>query len=163
MFHKILVALDQSETGQRVLEKAIDLAKTNRAHLMLLHVVAPSNEAYPLPIYPGIDGIYTVQHDAVIRAAQEKFSAVEQLGLDLLRSQAASATAEGIPTEFTQSIGEPGSAICAIANSWGSDLIVMGRRGRSGLTELVLGSVSNYVMHHACCSVLVVQDALVTA
>ncbi|NEO65320.1 MAG: universal stress protein, partial [Moorea sp. SIO4G2] len=36
-------------------------------------------------------------------------------------------------------------------------LIVLGRRGLGGLKEMVLGSVSNYVVHHAPCSVLVVQ------
>ncbi len=39
----------------------------------------------------------------------------------------------------------------------GADLIVLGRRGRTGLAEALLGSVSNYVLHHAPCSVLVVQ------
>jgi nucleotide-binding universal stress UspA family protein len=163
MFQKILVALDQSETSQQVLEKAIDIAKTNQARLMLLHVLAPINEVYPLPIYPGVDGIYTAQHDAVVRAAQDKFSLVEQVGLDHLRSQVSAASVQGIPAEFTQALGAPNTVICDLAKSWGADLIVMGRRGRSGLAELVLGSVSNYVMHHACCSVLVVQAALVTA
>ncbi|MEO0350033.1 MAG: universal stress protein, partial [Cyanobacteria bacterium P01_A01_bin.15] len=43
---------------------------------------------------------------------------------------------------------------------WNADLIMMGRRGRSGFSELLLGSVSNYVMHHAPCSVLTVQGVL---
>ncbi|CCQ49032.1 hypothetical protein CWATWH8502_2292 [Crocosphaera watsonii WH 8502] len=37
------------------------------------------------------------------------------------------------------------------------DVIVMGHRGISGLQEFFLGSVSNYVLHHAPCSVLIVQ------
>ena len=36
-------------------------------------------------------------------------------------------------------------------------LIMVGNRGRSGRTEFLLGSVSNYVMHHATSSVLIVQ------
>ncbi len=44
-----------------------------------------------------------------------------------------------------------------MARNCGADVIVMGRRGHSGLSELILGSVSNYVLHHAPCSVLIVQ------
>ncbi len=163
MFQKILVAIDQSLLSDQVFEKAVDLAKTNQASLMLLHVLNPSSEIYPFPIYPGIDGIYPMPHDAIIRTAREEFSLVEDISLDFLQSRTRSATAEGIPTEFTQTIGDAGSTICDRAKSWNADLIVMGRRGRSGITEFVLGSVSNYVLHHAPCSVLVVQDVLVPA
>ncbi len=43
----------------------------------------------------------------------------------------------------------------------GADLIVVGRRGRSGLSELILGSASNYVLHHAPCSVLTLQGKII--
>ena len=64
----------------------------------------------------------------------------------------------GIVTECNQYIGEAGRTICDTALSWGADVIIMGRRGRRGLSEFFLGSVSNYVLHHASCSVLVVQS-----
>jgi hypothetical protein len=51
----------------------------------------------------------------------------------------------------------PGPTICKLAHDWPADLIVLGNRGRSGMAELLLGSVSNYVLHHAACSVLVVK------
>jgi nucleotide-binding universal stress UspA family protein len=54
-------------------------------------------------------------------------------------------------------LGEAGSLICKAAQNWGTDLIVIGRRGHRWLSEILLGSVSNYVVHHALCSVLVVQ------
>jgi nucleotide-binding universal stress UspA family protein len=44
-----------------------------------------------------------------------------------------------------------------VARTWNADLIVIGRRGLRGLAEMFLGSVSNHVIHHAHCSVLVVQ------
>jgi nucleotide-binding universal stress UspA family protein len=67
------------------------------------------------------------------------------------------ATDEGVATEWTCKIGEAGSAIRDLVNSWDADLVVIGRRGRRGLTEVLLGSVSNHVVHHVRCSVLVVQ------
>ncbi|MGF1516635.1 MAG: universal stress protein, partial [Nodosilinea sp.] len=51
----------------------------------------------------------------------------------------------------------PGRVICTLAKTWAADLIVVGSHRRKGLSELFLGSVSNYVMHHAPCSVLVVD------
>jgi len=47
--------------------------------------------------------------------------------------------------------------ICELAIDWNADLIMMGRRGRSGIAEFFLGSVSNYVLHHAPCSVQIVH------
>ena len=44
-----------------------------------------------------------------------------------------------------------------LAKDWNADLIIMGRRGLTGLSEMFLGSVSNYVVHHASCSVLLIQ------
>jgi len=39
-------------------------------------------------------------------------------------------------------------------------VIMIGRHGRTGLAEFFLGSVSNYVMHHAPCSVLTIQGPI---
>jgi nucleotide-binding universal stress UspA family protein len=163
MFQKILVAMDQSSLSQSVFEKAIDLAKTNQASLMLLHVLSPNGESFPMPLYPGIDGIYPLAHDAIIRTSLEEYSLVEDIGLEFLQSHERTATAAGITTEVMQNMGDAGPTICTIATTWNADLIVMGRRGRTGLAELVLGSVSNHVLHHAPCSVLVIQEALVPA
>jgi len=90
---------------------------------------------------------------------QKRWESYEREGIDELRQFAAEATAQGIKTEFTQTAGDPGRVICDMANSWQADMIIVGNRGRSGLSEFFLGSVSNYVMHHAPCSVLVVHKA----
>jgi nucleotide-binding universal stress UspA family protein len=81
----------------------------------------------------------------------------EQAGLERLRSLEAEAIAAGVSTEFTQNLGDPGRLICELAKSWNADLIIIGRRGLSGLGEFWLGSVSNYVLHHAPCHVLTIQ------
>jgi nucleotide-binding universal stress UspA family protein len=67
------------------------------------------------------------------------------------------AIAEEITATADYRIGEPGQEICLVAKDWGADLIVIGRHARGGLSELLLGSVSNHVIHHADCSVLVVK------
>lgn len=54
-------------------------------------------------------------------------------------------------------IGHPATEVCAYAKEQGHDLIVMGTRGRSEVRELVLGSVSQAVLHHAPCPVLLTR------
>ncbi len=159
MFHKILVALDTSAISKSVFEEALSLAKALQANLILLHVLSQAEEGSPnisllssREYYLGLgisNEVWEMQ-----RQQWEKF--VKQ-GLEMLQSFADKATAAGVSTEFTQKPGSPGRTICELACN-GVDLIVIGRRGRSGLAELFLGSVSNYVLHHASCSVLVVQS-----
>ena len=56
--------------------------------------------------------------------------------------------------------GNPGRSICELASTWEADLILVGSRGLKGLKEMFLGSVSNYVTHHAPCSVLIVRTEI---
>ena len=54
-------------------------------------------------------------------------------------------------------VGAPGQVIVDAAERWPADLIIMGSRGLGAWNRLVLGSVSNAVVHHAKCSVEVVR------
>ncbi|MGQ4646440.1 universal stress protein [Lyngbya aestuarii] len=155
MFQKILVAFDNSSNGQAVFEQALSLAKLTGASLMLLHVLSEGQEGAPqlaslsgMSYYPGL------REDAVINY-RKQWEAFENKCLEQLRSLTAQASTAGVSTEFTQSVGEPGHRICELASNWQADLIFVGRRGHSGLQELFLGSVSNYVLHHAPCSVFI--------
>ena len=56
-------------------------------------------------------------------------------------------------------IGSPQRVIVETARKWGADLIVVGSHGYGFWSRLMLGSVSNSVVHHAPCSVLVVRNA----
>jgi nucleotide-binding universal stress UspA family protein len=156
MFSKILVALDQGDTCPTLFQHAVTLAQATGAELMVFSVLEPESDGrfvtpayygygYPLPL--GVDKNIWLE---LYREAEAK-------GLEILQGFADQATAAGVPTEFTQNIGSPGRAICTLAKTWAADLIVVGSHGRKGLSELFLGSVSNYVMHHAPCSVLVVD------
>jgi nucleotide-binding universal stress UspA family protein len=73
----------------------------------------------------------------------------EQRHLDFLREMTQNSIASGISTDHCLVYGDPEKQICQIANEWQADTIVIGRRGYLGLKELWLGSVSNYVLHHA--------------
>lgn len=162
MFHKILVAIDNSGTSNYVFDAAVDLAKATNACLMLLHVLSPYEQGYPVMPIPSSLVYYPGMQDEAVKAYLEEWEAHKEQGLERLRSLTAKATALGVSTEFTQTPSTPGYAICDLACSWGADLIIMGRRGHLGLKEAILGSVSNYVTHHACCSVLTVHPKVNT-
>ena len=77
--------------------------------------------------------------------------------LKTLRDYTGRAEAAGLTADLIRSANAPGPGICSMAKTWKADMIVMGSHQRTGMRELLLGSVSNYVMHHAPCSVMVVS------
>jgi len=160
MFKKILVALDRSEIGQHVFEEALGLAKLTQASLMLLHVLSPEEEGSPyVPMLSNLD-YYPGLTSQSFELYQNQWDTFKNQGIQMLQSFCAQANTAGVTTKFTQNIGNPGRIVCDLARNYDADLIVMGRRGRSGVMELFLGSVSNYVLHHAPCSVHVIHLSL---
>lgn len=156
MFHKVLVAIDSSKSGHRVFNEALALAKATGSSLMLLHVLSSEEEGSPNISMVGLQ-YSPMATDEIVRVHQKQWAEYENRGLEMLRSYVEQAAAAGVAAEFTQNFGSPGRTICEFACTWEADLIVLGRRGHSRFNELLLGSVSNYVLHHAPCSVLTVQ------
>jgi len=136
-FRKILVAVDESSQALMVFEQALELAKKESASLMVFHCI----ELVARHTYLTELEVKTEQAQRLLQTYQQK------------------AKDQGILAEFSYRTGEPGASICDLAQSWGADLVVVGRRGFKGLAEVLLGSVSNHVVHHAPCSVLVIQEA----
>jgi len=170
MFQSILVALDSTPTAQAVFAKAVALAQAMNARLMTLHVFSVEDEGSPgstlgmveSKAQPGTSQetplFLSVYDEINWEAHRRQWQQFEQKSLEKFRPYSDQAIAMGIKAEFTQIPGNPGQTIEKIAQTWDADLIVMGSRGHTGLRELVLGSVSNYVMHHAPCSVLIVHS-----
>lgn len=161
MFPKILVALDRSPLATTVFQAGLELTKPAATELMLVHVLSSDEEGSPLPIPPNADTIYWAPGSEMnLEIWQQQWETYAAENLQTLQAFAATARSTGINVEFQQLPDSPGRGICQVARSWDADLIVIGSRGRSGWHELLLGSVSNYVLHHARCSVLIVKDQL---
>lgn len=159
MLKRILVALDRSEIGQQVFEQALALAQAMQANLLLVHILSPEEDGSPsIPMvsnydyYPGLSG-------QSFEIYQKQWDTFKDEGLKMLQSFSAKANTAAVPTQFQQILGSPGRTICKLATTWNADLIVMGHRGLAGFKEFFLGSVSNYVLHHAPCSVHIVHCA----
>jgi nucleotide-binding universal stress UspA family protein len=133
----ILHPTDFSDAAQQALQLARSLARDHGAKLVLISV--------PPPVTP-------------ITEAYVPMSEMEGQ-LEETRRQLAdlAATITDVPVEHQALYGSPGPAIVAVAEKCQADMIVMGTHGRTGLTRLVLGSVAEYVMHHAGCPVLTMK------
>lgn len=161
MFNKILVAIDDGKNNQHILDEAIRLALASDAQLILTNVVPPFTEIYPEPGYIAAHGYHpTIHGETAVTYYMQRLGALEQQSIELLQSFAKRARTCGVEVEYVQATGSPGYMICKVARNREIDLITIGRHGRTGLAEFFLGSVSNYVLHHAPCSVLTIQGQI---
>ena len=155
MIAKILATIDNSHRSQSVFDTAVSLAQATGASLMLLHILSEEDPGYPiLPTY----AYYSVLKGNDDGIFHQKFDEYEQRQAEFLRHLTQKAIALGINAESAQLSGIPGWEICELANTWSADLIIVGSRGLKGVKEMFVGSVSNYVTHHAPCSVLIVRS-----
>ena len=142
LFQKILVPVDFSEHSKAALESATQLAKTFRAELCLLHCYAVD----PGGISPYGVSLPPNYFDEVRDAANQKLDGwLEKI------------TAEGVKARPLLSSTCPSEEISLMAEELGSDLIVMGTRGLSGVKHLMLGSVAERTLRTAPCPVLTVK------
>ena len=157
MVAKILVALDNSPISNKIFQDALMLARSQSAELMLVHILSTqSTDSPPDPRMLSLGMDVQLSLDWV-QSYQQQWESFEQESLEMLKSLAAEATAAGITAEVTQTYGNPGRTLCELAKTWNADLVVLGRRGKSQIAELLLGSTSNYAIHHLPCSVYVVH------
>jgi nucleotide-binding universal stress UspA family protein len=156
MFKRILIAFNDTPEAQQAFENALALAKQVGAELFVFGVAEiPLPAIAPIPPYSY--PMWTPLSTEVSELRREG-SNTEQL-----RQKSMQANAEGVRTSWEGRDGPVGQLICAYAQEIGADLVVLGRRGLRGVSEVLLGSVSNYVMHHSPCSVLIVQSSAESA
>jgi nucleotide-binding universal stress UspA family protein len=141
---RILLATDGSEEAELATVRAVDLAGATDSELHVVHVgVVPIF----LKSYPGTLGYYG-----------KLYEQIEEVSRELLRKQswrvkAAGGTVAGAHLRM----GEVDLEIVALAEELQADLIVMGSRGLGGVRRALMGSVSDSVVRHAHCPVLVVR------
>ena len=140
MFKHLLVPLDGSEPSQAAVALAARFSRENGSGVTLCHVIDRSGGF----AYEGI-GVDTNNPGAAKDHAQR------------LLGEAAAAFAPGTIAAKVLVEGDPVARVLESARTGGVDLIVMGTHGRSGLTRLALGSVTEEVLRQADVPVLVVR------
>jgi nucleotide-binding universal stress UspA family protein len=142
---KILLAIDKSKYSEAAIEEVAKRAWPAGSTLRVLSVVEP------LPV-PASELWYDNRGslDAAEREMRKNLT-------ELTRTSAAELRRRNLKVESAVRDGHPRTTIVDEARKWRADLIVMGSHGRTGLTRLLLGSVAQYVVSHAPCSVEVVR------
>ena len=141
---RILIALDASEHSERALDFVTRMRWPAGSRVMVLSVLQP------------VAGALSAYEPSVASAGLLE----EQRGrLEEVVARAEGTLREsGFSTEGRVVAGDPREALVQTARSERADLLVVGSHGHSGLTKLMLGSVSSHVVTHAPCSVLVVKQ-----
>ncbi len=138
MYRKILVGYDGSAPGRKAFDAALDLAAKHGAELHVLTVARP----------PEIGD--DVETEAVIENSRRYHHG-------LLASLRPAVAAKGVKAQYEVAVGHPAEQIIYHADQNEVDLIVVGDRGRSKFTRLLLGSVSKQVVQYAERAVMVVR------
>jgi nucleotide-binding universal stress UspA family protein len=146
MFNKILVCSDGSEHALAAAQAAAEIARRFHSQVLLLTVFDPEAMLATGALTVGaVISTETVNHWA--KEIQEKI--IDSTG-KIFEEKAVTYT-----VRCDQ--GHPVDVIVKVAASEQVDLIVLGHRGLGGFQRLLLGSVSEGVLHHAHCPVLLVR------
>jgi universal stress protein A len=143
IFKQILVPIDFSESSAGALEYALVLAQKFEAKLILLHVVEPA-------VYPE----NYLMTPATLDEANQNSLVAGRERLAVFRQRA---TAQGLPVEALVRMGRAQSEIPDTAKATGTDLIVMGTHGHSGIKHVLLGGTAERVVRQSPCPVLTVR------
>jgi nucleotide-binding universal stress UspA family protein len=155
MLKKIMVGLDKSQLSLAAMEKAIALAKAYGAELKLVHILTGYEPGAPQRVTYFDGYYYPAMSQPILEEYHRDWNKFVGDYRTWLDGQVETVSLTGLSLSSEMRLGDPGYELCALAEEWQADLIVLGSHGRSGLKEMMLGSVSNYAMHHAPCSVLI--------
>ena len=147
MFHeysKILVPVDGSNEARLAFEKAIEVAKRNRAQVLIAHII----DTRVLQTPTGFEGNF---NEEIQRQTENLFQEYRQYAQEQ----------DFNDIDFVLEYGSPKVYISKnIPKDYQIDLIMMGATGLNAVERLFIGSVSEYVIRNASCDVLVVRTDL---
>ena len=146
--HRILVPTDFSECSRRALSEAIALAKKFGAELHLMHCF----EMFVPRSFTPHKGVNYALFEKEIRSFRKHTE-------DQMSACCRDAAASGASVREHLAVDRPSVEAVELARKIGADLIVMGTRGRSGLTHVLLGSVAERTVRLAPCPVMTVGPA----
>jgi nucleotide-binding universal stress UspA family protein len=138
---RILVGVDDSKYSGDILRAIVSQRRADNTQVLVLHVLQPAGPPPP-QMAPG----YAPELEAERESAK---TLVERIAMELRSA--------GFKAETLVGVGDVREGIIDTAADWHADLIMVGSHGLNGLQRLLLGSVSEFVVRHATCSVEIVR------
>lgn len=143
-FKKILIAVDNSTCSEKAAKTGYEMAKTFGAEVALVNIIEP------VPA--------TMSQDFTIAPVfLESYDNSEENSHVLLK-EIEKTYGEGIATTYLSVVDSAAHGIINQAEEWGSDLIVIGTYGRTGLYHFLMGSVAEHVARKSACPVLIIPN-----
>ncbi len=141
-FATVLLATDLSPASGRATVEATRLAKALGARLIVVNVIdmqsGTGRQLLPGSTSPRLDQVRADRESPLMSIVDDAHS-------------------RGVDAAFLLWSGEPGQGIVAAAESEGADLVVVGTRALDREGRLILGSVSEYVVNHSPCPVVIAR------
>jgi nucleotide-binding universal stress UspA family protein len=148
---KVLIALDYNPTAQKVAEGGFSLAKSMNAEVVLLHVITDpvfyySSGYSPIMGFNGYMDLNPIQLDSI--------EGLKSASLEYLNKSKQHLGDKDIKTVVAE--GDYATAISKTAKELHADLIVMGSHSSRWLEKILMGSVTEKVLHHTKIPLLII-------
>ncbi|MET3548370.1 nucleotide-binding universal stress UspA family protein [Paenibacillus favisporus] len=143
MFDKMMVAIDQAEITNKLLDAAVEIAQKKKTQVTLVHV----SQEYVS------NGMTYVPENFL----EDILNEMEKAGLEQLQQAESKLKSAGINPETVHLKGDPAHEILNYARDTEQQLIIIGSRGLRGIKEMMLGSVSHKVSQLSHCPVLIMH------
>lgn len=141
---KILIAVDNSTCSEKAARVGYEVAKTFGAEVALVNIIEP----VPANVNPDL---------TLAPVFLEAYDNSEENSHMLLK-EIESKYGNGIPTTYLSVMDSAAHGIIQQSDTYGSDLIVIGTYGRTGLYHFLMGSVAEHVARKSACPVLIVPN-----
>ena len=143
---KILLAVDGSEFSGAAIQALLSQFRAEGSRVLILRLVEP--RIYPAALQ--MSAGYAAEMEEILK--EEIAHATESVQQISQRLRAAN-----FEVEIEVAEAEARTGILDVATQWHPDLILMGSHGRRGLQRFLMGSVAEFVLRHADCSVEIVR------
>lgn len=142
MFTNILLATDGSAHAERAAQAAVELAQnlSSDVTITIIHVSADApSRSKLMEAHFDVKSVLEAEAHRAITKTEDYFKTA------------------GVPYQLKVALGDPADQIVELAAKGSYDMIVIGSRGLNVVSEVLMGSVSRKVSHHAKCPVLIVK------
>ena len=149
---KVLIAIDYDPSAQKVAEAGYAMAMAMGSNIVLLHVIAEPSYYSSMEFSPimGFTG-FTDPHIPEMVESELKKEALRFL------DRSKQHLGEG-PIKTMVAEGSFADTILKVAREEDADIIVMGRHSRKGLSKLLMGSVTEKVLHHSMVPLFIIPN-----